>query len=65
MKNLYRKFFAECKPVIKMKPFLDRNGINQSAFSRFLKGQEFNYEISLDKLQALYQDIVSTIQKFT
>lgn len=65
MKNSYREFFAECLPVIKMRPFLIRNRIDQSAFSRFMKGQMFNYEISLDKLQALKLDIMETVKKFT
>lgn len=62
MKNSYRKFFANVKQYIKIKYFLDRNNINQSQFSRFMKGQAFDYEMSMNKLELLYTDIMETIK---
>lgn len=64
-KSSLREVFAQWQPVIKFAPFLLRNGINGSSFSRFMKGQMFDFEISLNKLQALYQDIYVTIQNLT
>ena len=58
MKNDYRSFFANVKSYIKFKPFLDMVGINQSAFSRYLKDEMFNYEVSEEKLQKLYYAII-------
>ena len=62
-KNDYRLFFAECKPVLRLAYFLKRNGLAPSTFSIFMKGKEFDYMISLDRLQALYADICDTLAK--
>ena len=63
MKNDYRSFFANVKDYIKFKPFLTLVGINQSAFSRFMKNENFNYEISEEKLKALYECIIEFCEK--
>ena len=58
MKNQYREFFNQVKFFIKFQPFLDILNINKSAFSRFMKNDNFNYEISDSKLNELQLLIV-------
>ena len=53
-KNEYRAFFAECKPFLKLKNFCELAGVNPVSLSRFMKGQEWDYEMSLQKLNELY-----------
>ena len=62
-KDDYYSFFAECKPYIKFNTFLKECGISSSAFSKFLKGKQFYYEISEDKLKRLYDDITEFCNK--
>ena len=57
-KDSLRLFFAKLKGYICFKPFLENVGIKGSSFSRFLKGSEHNYEVSLNKLLALKQVIL-------
>lgn len=61
-KNDYREFFVQCKPFIRFNYFLRKCRISPVNFSRFLKGNEWNYEISLDKLRILYEEICSTFE---
>lgn len=56
-KNDYRTFFAYCKSYIVFKPFLIECNIPQSNFSRFMKSSEFDYYLSIDKLECLYNSI--------
>lgn len=63
MKNELRSFFADVKDYIKFKPFLDMAGINQSAFSRYMKNEMFNYEVSEEKLIALRDYIIEWCAK--
>ena len=53
-KNEYREFFAECKPFLKMKYFCELAGVNPVSLSIFMKGQEWDYEMSLQKCNDLY-----------
>lgn len=53
MKNYYREFFTSIKSFVKFAPFLDELGIHKSAFSRFLKNDNFDYEITINKLSDL------------
>ena len=53
LKNNYREFFTSIKSIIKFAPFLDELGINRSAFCRFLKNDNFDYEVSSHKLSDL------------
>lgn len=62
-KDDYRSFFAQCKGYIKFKPFLKENGISESSFSKFLKGDVFNYTISIEKLKSLYDSITEFCSK--
>lgn len=57
-KDSLRSFFASLKGYICFKPFLDKVEIKGSSFSRFLKGSDHNYEVSLNKLLALKQVIL-------
>lgn len=63
MKNELRSFFADVKDYIKFKPFLDMAGINQSAFSRYMKDEMFNYEVSEEKLISLRDYIIEWCAK--
>lgn len=62
-KNDYRTFFAQCKPFIRFRFFLDLAKISPVNFSRFMRGDEWDYEVSLDKLNVLYHCILDTFQK--
>lgn len=53
-KSDYRSFFASVKKYLKFQPFLLELGINQSAFSKFMKNDLFDYEVSIEKLNLLY-----------
>ena len=61
-KNDYRQFFANVKPFIKINYFLKRNNLSQSTFSVFMRGEFENYQISLDKLKVLYDDVIQTLE---
>ena len=60
-KNDYRLFFANVKPFIKINYFLKRNGIASSTFSVFMRGSHEDYQISIDRLKAIYDDICKTL----
>lgn len=62
MKDSYREFFARCMEFCKMKYFLKIVGISPVTFSRFMKSPEFDYCLSVNKLQALQDEILSTFQ---
>lgn len=52
-----------CK--IKMNYYLKLASVAQSTFSRFMKSEQFNYSISLEKLNWLHQVIVNDLEKIT
>ena len=63
-KSDFRSYFAKCKKYIKFNPILNEIGINQSAFSKFMKNDFFDYEISINKLTLLYtavNDVLSSL----
>lgn len=53
-KNEYRSFFASCKQYLKLSQFCTAAGIDKSRFYVFMRGEEHNYLISLDKLRTMY-----------
>ena len=57
-KSDYRSYFAKCKKYIKFNSFLKDLGINQSAFSKFMKDDLFDYELAAEKLNLLYCAII-------
>lgn len=59
-KNDYRSFFAECKQYLKLSQFCTAAGIDKSRFYVFMRGEQHNYLISLDKLRTMY----NLIQQF-
>lgn len=61
-KNEYRKFFAECKPMVKLNYFSKQCGIASSRLSLFMKGEEYNYTLSEKKLQTLYNCIIEGLK---
>lgn len=61
LKETYRFAYRDIMSFIKMNYFLKRNKISQSAFSKFLKGSEYNFLISTDKLGAMWEDIILTL----
>lgn len=62
-KNSYREFFANVKPFLKLNYFCKLSGVSQVSLSRFMKGSEWNYEISEERLHVLYSAIVDCLQK--
>jgi hypothetical protein len=53
----YRSYFANVCIYLKMNYFLKQTRIDQGNFSRFMKGHEYEYLISWEKLQSLYEAI--------
>ena len=60
-KNDFRTFFASVKPFIKMSFFLRRAGIAPSTFYMFMQSEHQNYQISEERLKALYDDVCRTL----
>ena len=58
----FRALFLEAKRYIKFFPILKECDIPQSNFSHFLKG--WDYALSLDKLNELYNAIQDRVKKF-
>ena len=58
MKNDLRSFFASVKGYIVFKPFLKKAGINQTSFSLFMRNENFDYQISEEKLIKLRDYII-------
>lgn len=53
MKVFYRNAFASMLPMINISFFLQKVGIKSSNFSLFMKGPEYDGNISSDKLNEL------------
>lgn len=62
-KSDYRSFFANVKPFIKLNYFCKVCGVHPVNLSRFMKGSEWDYEISDEKLQDLYLSICNCLEK--
>ncbi len=60
-KNEYRSSFNVIKPYVKLGVFADRVGLNRSSLSKFLKNDYFNYCVSVDTLDKLYNLIKNTL----
>lgn len=62
-KNQYREFFADVSSFIKIYYFLKKEHISQSNFSLFMKGEDFNRFMSLDKLSILYNAVINEVSQ--
>lgn len=62
-KDDYRSFFAKCKQMLKMKYFLNVADISPVSFSRFMKGTDFNWCLSVEKLKTLHDTVISELEK--
>lgn len=62
-KNDFRLFFTEIKPYITFAPFLKSVGIARSNFSLFMKGEAYDYALSLEKLITLRLLIIDFCKK--
>ncbi len=49
----YREYFAECKKMLKLNYFLKLCNISNSNFSYFLKSSNYDFMISIEKLEQL------------
>lgn len=59
----YREYFAQCKDFIKFNKFIKECGICQPCFSRFMSNELFDYQISIEKLDQLYNSIKAEVNK--
>lgn len=57
----YRSYFANVKRYIKLTPLCKECGVSQSALSRFIKGEAYDYVISIESLDKLYKHIRETV----
>ncbi len=62
-KKDYRAFFAQCKVMLKMNYFCKLVGIHPVNFSRFMKDSEYDWCISIEKLNELYDCIIGELEK--
>lgn len=61
----YRSYFAQCMPVVKMSYFLRLTGTSSSTFSKFMKHEEYDYFMSIEKLEKLKRIIKEVLDSFT
>lgn len=59
----YRSYFANVKKYVKLTPLCKEIGVSQSALSRFLMGDAYDYVISIETLNKLYQHLQNTLLK--
>lgn len=50
------------KPIIKLNYFCKRNNIPQATLSKVLSNDAFKHNISYERLNRLYYDIVTTLE---
>ena len=62
-KDSYREYFAECKPYVKFSKFLSDCDITSGQFSLFMRGSEYNWTMSIDRLQVLYDHMHEVLEK--
>lgn len=62
-KEDYRSFFAECKSYLKLNKFCKIAKVSNVNLSRFLKGSQFDWCISLESLDRLYNVITEYAEK--
>lgn len=60
-KNDYRLFFDYVKPFIKLSFFCKKVGIANTTLSLFMRGDSYNYAMSIERCQELYNEIASTL----
>lgn len=56
-KSFYRTSFNDLKKYVKLGVFCDDIGLSRSSLTMFLKGDQFDYYISQEKLDMLYNNI--------
>ena len=61
MKSIYRDRLRSFQKYVKITVLAAEFGINKVNLSRFLKGPEYDYYISLEKLESLVQYIENTL----
>lgn len=59
----YRSYFANVKKYVKLTPLCHECNVSQSALSRFMMGEAYDYVISLESLQRLYDHLQQVINK--
>lgn len=57
----YRFYFAKIQKFIKLRQIYEPMGIHPSTFSRFMKGEAYDYVISIDKLEMIYDGVQKTL----
>jgi hypothetical protein len=57
----YRSYFSSVREFLKMSYFLRGANVNHSNFSRFMKGKEYDYLVSREKLEYLHDLIRSKV----
>ena len=62
-KKEFRSFFANVSHKLKMRYYLDLAGIPATTFSRFMKSEEFDFMISVDRLSNLYNVIIEELSE--
>lgn len=62
-KDSYREYFANVKRYVKFRPFLTDLNIVGSQFSLFMRGSDYNWTMSVEKLDCLYNLVHDTLKK--
>lgn len=63
-KDHYRDFLNQIKPIIKINFFAKLVGINSGSLSMFMKGPEYNHEVSEEKLGELERLICESLREY-
>lgn len=61
MKDSYREFFANVKQYVKMNKVCKLANVDYVSFTRFMKSSEFNYCLSVTKLQDLADTLTELV----
>lgn len=62
-KHFYRTSLNEIKRYVKLGQFCDDIGLSRSTLSMFLKSEQFDYQISVEKLDMLYMSVKDFFNK--
>lgn len=60
-KNSYREYFADVQRYVKITKIIDDIGENRSNYSKFMKGPDFDFFLSIEKCQVIENAVKSAL----
>lgn len=64
-KSWYRSYFAECSEYVKMKAVFRDLDMHPSNFYKFMKGNQYDFFMSIEMLERLRVAVSQAVEKFT